>query len=368
MMKCGRCFEYPTLVCLAVVAFGILGCQRNQSTRQTSSSMKLPFQDAVDSLTNGDFPPQHSLLIYQDDQLVLEKYWNGPDLVYGSPRDREFGPDELHGTRSCSKSVVSLLAGIAIGEEILPAVDTPAYKLFLDLALDKQATFTDAHRAITLEHLLKMRAGLEWNQEVHERELEASPDVAAYVWSRPMSPDHRPGEKFNYCSGATALLSRAIGRAYGKDVEKYAAEKLFAPLGIFEWEWLQDQDREPAGHFGLRLRPRDMIKIGRLVLQDGKWDGEQVVPASYMRALSNHDGRTQKYGYQWWLREFRVGKQVAPAIVAHGRGGQAIFVFPDQNSVAVLTAGHYNDNDAAAAGTTFVATKILPELMSRHAE
>ena len=146
----------------------------------------------------------------------------------------KFGPDELHGTRSCSKSVVSLLVGIAIGEGLLPAIDTPAYKLFPNLELEKQPTWTEAHRAITLEHLLTMRAGLEWDHATNERELEASPNVAAYVWSRPMSDT--PGEKFNYNSGATGLLSRAIGRAFGKDVEQYAAERLFGPLGITKWE------------------------------------------------------------------------------------------------------------------------------------
>lgn len=365
-MKRHNCLQSFTPICATILAVCIFGCGRKQ-TEQTATNPKPSFEDAIVSLANNEFPPQHSLLIYQNDELAFENYWSGPDLVYGRPQYREFGPDELHGTRSCSKSVVSLLVGIAIGEELLPAVDTPAYKLFPDLELDKKPTFTDAHRTITLEHLLTMRAGLEWKHETHERELEGSADVAAYVWSRPMSDDP-PGEKFNYNSGATALLSRAIGRAFGKDIEQYAAEKLFAPLGITKWEWLQDQDREPAGHYGLRLRPRDMVKIGRVVLQQGKWDGKQIVPASYIHDLSNHRGRTRKYGYQWWLEEVRVGEQVATAIAAHGRGGQTIFVLPDQNAVAVLTAGHYDDNHAAGAGTSFLKKKVLPELMSRGAE
>ena len=360
------CLRSVTPIFVAIIAV-CAACDRTQTTEQTAPFAKPPFQNAVDALENGEFPPQHSLLIFQDNELALEKYWNGPDLVYGKQQDRQFGPDELHGTRSCSKSVVSLLVGIAIGEGLLPAVDTPAYKLFRDLESDEKGTFTEAHRTITLEHLLTMRAGIQWKHETHEPELEGAADVAAYVWSRPMSND-APGEKFNYNSGATALLSRAVGRAFGKNIEKYAAEKLFGPLGIKKWEWLQDQDREPAGHFGLRLRPRDMVKIGRLVLQQGKWDGKQVVPASYIDDLSNHHSRTRKYGYQWWLGEVRVREQVATTIAAHGRGGQTIFVLPDQNAVAVLTAGHYNDNDAAGAGTSFLKKKVLPELMSRAAK
>lgn len=316
------------------------------------------------------YPPQHALLIFQNGELLLEQYWRGEDLVYGEKQDRDFGPDDLHGTRSCSKSVVGLLVGIAVHECLLPSLDTPAFALFPDLKLETRETFTDTHRTITLKHLLTMTDGLDWQQHEskdhvnNESKLEGSTDAAAYVWSQ--SIKRVPGETFNYNSGATALLARAVKRASGKNIEEYAAEELFRPLQIKNWEWLKDSDGEPAAHFGLRLTPRDMAKIGQLVLQNGKWKGQQVVPNSWIIAMSDHKNRTRRYGYQWWLEEFPVGDRIAEAVVAYGKGGQTIFVLPQQRAVVVLTAGHYDDSKAAGARNALLKDRILPELMARQ--
>ncbi|MEM7385608.1 MAG: serine hydrolase [Verrucomicrobiota bacterium] len=365
-------FRIPGAIAFLIIQSARLGAYGNDQTKQQSANgSRTPFQDAVDALTRGDYPAQHALLIFQADALALEQYWDGPDLVYGEKKNRIFGPDSLHGTRSCSKSVFGLVADIAVDEGLLPEVGTPAHKLFPDLKLHQQPTFTEAHRAITLEHLLDMKVGMDWQQHQspdhpnNEAELEQATNGAAYVWSQPMKST--PGKRFNYHSGATALLARAITRATGGDFEKYTAEKLFTPLGIKKWEWLRDNDREVGAHFGLRLRPRDMVKIGRLVLQDGKWDGQQIVPRSWIEAMSDHRNRTRKYRYQWWLKSFELGEQKAESIVAYGKGGQTIYVLPDQEAIVVLTAGHYDNHEAAGKRDSFLQEVILPELLrARH--
>ena len=353
-----------TLICACVPSYGQTG------GGPASAAPATAFQTTLNALASGNYPPQHSLLIYQHGELLLERYWAGDDLVYGKKHNRDFGPNDLHGTRSCTKSVVGLLIGIAIHEKLLPSLDTAAFQLFPDLDLESQPSFTESHRKITLAHLLTMTDGLDWQQYEttdhvnNESELEGSANAAAYVWSQPMK--RVPGETFNYNSGSTALLARAVRRAAGKNIEQYAAESLFRPLQIERWEWLKDSDGEPAAHFGLRLTPRSMAKIGQLVLQKGKWKGKQVVPESWINSMSDHHNRTRRYGYQWWLEEFPVGTRIAEGVVAYGRGGQTIFVLPQQRAVVVLTAGHYDDNKAAGARNALLKDQILPELMVRQ--
>ena len=189
------------------------------------------FKAALDALERAEFATQHALLVYQNDELELERYWPG----VGRLGKQDFGPNVLHDLRSCSKSVVGLLVGVAIKEGALPAVTTPAHTLYPKQVVSK------AHRAITLEHLLHMTDGLAWDQNTSEerkndeRQLESSVDSISYIWSRPMA--RKPGAKFHYNSGATALLAGAIQRKSGMNIERYAAEKLFEPLGIKKWDW-----------------------------------------------------------------------------------------------------------------------------------
>ena len=340
----------------------ILVLQRIATAQQSTA----PFDTALHLLESGKAPPQHSILIFQDGKMLLERYWDGPDLVYGRPKDRKFGPDDLHDLRSCSKSAVSLLVGIAIEEGLLPSVDTPAYKLFPDLKLDDKMSFTDLHRKISVSHLLNMTAGLEWQQYKsddhvnNEAKLEGSRDAAAYVWAQPMST--KPGEKFNYNSGLTGLLGRAIKRRSGKSLEQYAKQKLFEPLGITKWEWLSDSDGDTAAHFGLRLTPPDMLKIGQLVLRQGEWEGQQLVPKSWIQDTSDHKDGSRRYRNQWWLESFKVNDRIFRVVAAHGKGGQRILVVPELNAVVVGTAGHYEDNRLVDKSNEFFDEHVLPKL------
>ncbi len=321
---------------------------------------EIRFQAALEALENGDCAPQHALLIYQNNQLELERYWPGE----GRLGKQEFGPDTLHDLRSCSKSVVGLLVGMAVDDGTLPPPTTPAHLLF------PKQTVSEAHRSITLSHLLHMTDGLLWDQNTHdeskndERQLETSLDPIGYIWSRPMV--RVPGAKFHYNSGATALLAGAIQRKSGLTIDRYAAKKLFGPLGIEKWDWLVDADLQPGAHYGLRLAPPDMVKIGRLVLQEGQWKDRQLVPKDWIRAMSNlHQKPEHRYGYQWWLDRFALGERVIQVTSAYGKGGQKIFVIPEAHAVVVFTAGHFNDNKAAGSSNKLFKEHILPALFAR---
>ena len=352
------------VITFAVFSFFILSAVSHEACSQ---ELKRALNHAIKSTENGDFARQHSILILKDGKLVVERYWPGQDGWRGQ---RDFDENSIHDLRSCTKSVVGLLVGIAIDEKLIPAdLTVRAHTLFPDKQLDQSGALSEAHQAITLEHLLNMTDGLDWQQhesENHannEAEMEGSSDSVDYVWSQPMK--HPPGKEFNYNSGATVLLAGAIKRAAGKDIEQYAAEKLFKPLDITEWEWMRNNDKEPGAHYGLRLTSRDMLKIGRLILQKGKWNGAHLVPERWIEATIDHRNGSRQYSNQWWLENFWVGdkkdRQVR-AVVAYGKGGQDIFVLPEHNAVAVFTAGHYDDGQASGDSIRFFKRRIIPLL------
>ncbi|MBQ5945922.1 serine hydrolase [Massilia sp. ST3] len=295
----------------------------------------------------------HGLVIQRHGELVAERYRSGKDRsVYSLfARSVDFDAHTRHDLRSVSKSVTSLLWGIAQAEHKTPPLDARVLDLFPELAELRR----DGREAITVGHLLSMSSGLEW-KEPYQYGL-GNDELALYwrasqekaVLSRPML--HPPGARFQYSGGATAVLARLLERGVGMPLPEYARTRLFAPLGITDWEWMQDLRGRPLAFAGLRMRPRDLARIGQLVLQRGEWNGRQLVPAAWIDdALRPHaeigDGR--QYGYQWWLGATPPlgGEQRWAA--AYGNGGQRLFVAPGLDLVVVITAGMYNEDAGVA--------------------
>jgi CubicO group peptidase (beta-lactamase class C family) len=303
---------------------------------------------ALRDATQGDVNI-HGIVVERHGRLVAEIYRRGKDRPMGNlfTREVEFGPTELHDMRSISKSVVSLLVGIAIGEGRIAGVATPV----LDFYPRDQDLRTPARSAITIEHLLTMSSGLAWREELTTYGTRANDETHLlwawspyrYVLDRPMSAS--PGERFNYSGGDNTLLADILTRATGKDLRELARTELFTPLGIESWEWVADIYGRPVPFAGLRLRPRDLAKVGRMMLDHGQWRGRQVVPASWVAAsLAAHipTGDGSQYGYQWWVGSVqRRGKAIAWS-AAIGNGGQRLYLLPDLDMAVVVTAGEYN--------------------------
>lgn len=293
----------------------------------------------------------HSVVIERHGHLVAEVYRKGKDKsVYSLfASNRDFGPTVLHDTRSVGKSVVSLLIGIAahqgkIGDLSTPAIDF--YPEFSDWA-------TPERKAIRLADLLTMSSGLAWSEggdgpdDEHRLYWKWSP--CRYVLSRPIVAS--PGSKWNYNSGSTAVLADILARATQTPLKDFAQKELFGPLGISEWEWTADLHGRPMAFTGLRMRPRDMAKIGRLVLNRGQWQGQQIVPADWIAASMQPRLDTGiadfQYGYQWWLGPVDWHGRKLRWSAAFGNGGQRIFVVPDLDMTVVITAGAYGDPQIA---------------------
>ena len=223
------------------------------------------------AVARGEFPGLHALLILRHGRPAAECYFEGRDAVWGKDLGTvQHGAGKLHDLRSVTKSVVGLLYGIARSDGIVPPSSARLMGLY--------PQFDDGdplRRRITIGHVLSMRLGLTWNEGTDydspansEIQMEAAPDRIRYVLTRPMAEP--PGSTWVYCGGATALLADLIARGSGLDLEAYARTKLFAPLGITDLDWVRGADGTPVGSSGLRLLPRDLARIGQMVLDRGR--------------------------------------------------------------------------------------------------
>lgn len=293
----------------------------------------------------------HAVLVMRAGKLVLERYYEGADHNGIQPLGLvRFGAGTLHDLRSITKSVVSLLYGIALERGRVPPIDAPLYAQFSeypDLAADP------ARQAILVEHALTMSIGLEWNElrvsyadpANNEVMRERSPEPLRFVLERPVVDP--PGRRFSYNGGCTTLLGRLIERGTGKPLADFASETLFGPLGITSFTWRRSLDGTHSAAGGLRLRLRDLARFGELMLGRGQWNGQRLVPeawidASVTPALSTGDGL--QYGRQWWMGETPVPAFTGAQrwYAGMGNGGQRLLVMPSAQLCCVIYAGNYS--------------------------
>jgi CubicO group peptidase (beta-lactamase class C family) len=290
----------------------------------------------------------HAVLVARGGKLVFERYLRGTDEIYDRPvENAAFDADMLHDMKSVSKSVVSLAFGIAIDRGLIRSVDEPIFSFFPELS-DLR---TPEKNGLRLLHALTMSMGLKWveatpstgNDNNDEARMHVSADQCRYVLGLPSTA--APGQEFFYNTGALALLSAIMRKATGRPLDEFSRENLFEPLGITRVDWRRYHGDTDAGG-GLRMLPRDMAKIGQLVLAGGRWNGRQVVSKAWIDAsLTPRIEATGRYfyGYLWWLgRSLHNGREVHWA-AALGRGGQSIRIVPDLDLVVVVTAGYYQD-------------------------
>lgn len=297
----------------------------------------------IDSGLN--MPNVHAVLIEHSGQLVFERYWAGEDGELGYV---EHGPKTLHDIRSISKSVTSLLLGIALGASAENELSRSITEFFPD-----RKGFGEGVEAITLQHVLTMTAGLSWNETIVPYtsnndyvRLFASADPVGYVLNKEIR--NIPGSRWNYNSGLTDVIAGVIENLTGKSLDDFANEVLFGPLNIIDYEWWRPpawpSDNFPSASAGLRMRARDLAKIASLTLHDGKWRGRQIVPEAWITASTTRQfdipsGRYD-YGYFWFPGKLISGQFV---IQASGWGDQQIYVLPEIGLAITIFAGNYED-------------------------
>jgi CubicO group peptidase (beta-lactamase class C family) len=267
-------------------------------------------------------PGLFSVLVARHGRIVFERYY------HGAGRALEWN------LFSVTKSVVSTLVGIALHDGRLHSLDQHV----VDFFPDKVSAVADPRvRSITLRDLLTMTSGY------RERHVAASDDWVTTGLNRPLASD--PGTTFSYDSPSAHLVGAVVAKATGVPLATYAQRKLFGPLGIKPAGWETDGRGHQIGSTGLLLRARDLVRFGQLYLQDGRWHGRQIVPASWVRASTAKQVSVPggyAYGYLWW-RDTRL----RGAYEAVGYGGQLVAVFPRRGLVVVMT-GNDEGIDRAA--------------------
>jgi CubicO group peptidase (beta-lactamase class C family) len=313
-----------------------------------------------------------SVLIVKNGKLVVEEYFpRGKD----DRREQAFRRVTPHEQTSATKSVTSILVGIAIDRKLIKDVDEKISTLLPEYA---DVLAASDKGKIRLKDLLTMQAGLSWDEWTlpytdarndHIRMLR-SDDPIRYVLEQPVVAP--AGTKFVYSSGISIVLGKIIAKASGQRVDKFAEQNLFEPLGISDFYWSKYPDEIVQTGGGLFLRPRDMAKLGQLFLNGGQWKGKQILSEKWVEESTKgwvgateipKAARADGYGYHWWVSSFKVGDQVVNSFSARGRGGQFILVLPKQQVVAVFTSPV--DNASMFQPLDMVQKYILPAAVQK---
>lgn len=279
----------------------------------------------------------HSTLLVKDGHLVIEEYFNGQEAA------------KPHDMRSVSKSIRSLLLGIAIDKGYIDSIDDPIANYLGPLQAEKN--LDPRKKDITIRHLITMSAGWDcndWDQSSKGQEdrVYRKSNWLQYTLDLPMIND--PGTVSNYCSMGVILMTEIISQATGMSIDVFAQKYLFNPLGISNVQW-NHTNNKPVIDSGKRLymTSRDLAKIGLLVLQNGQWNGQEIVSQEWIEASTSPKTKITNldYGFLWWQIPFQHAGITYKSIVATGNGGQYIMIIPELNLVAAFTGSAYNSEE-----------------------
>ena len=297
------------------------------------------------AVRSGDFKKIGSVVIARHGKLVYEAYFDGDAST-------------LRDTRSATKSITDILVGIAIDEKKLSGANARVLALLPEHA--KRMQNPDPRKdKITVEDFLTMSSPLEcddWNDASrgNEERMYLVEDWAQFILDLPIRGQMHLGEQidpppygryFSYCTGGAFTLSEVLQKATGVRTDHYAQEKLFAPLGIHDEEWVYSPLNIPQTGGGLRLSSLDLLKIAQLYLNGGSWQGRRMVDEAWVRASTQPHARIDQeteYGYLWWLKSFKSGGKSYPAFFMTGNGGNKVLAFPGMDLAVVVTSTNYN--------------------------
>jgi len=262
-----------------------------------------------------------------------------------------------------------LLLGIAIDKGLIGDTSDPALGYLTKAYPDLRPSAPSLDK-ITLAHLLTMSSGLECDDrdrksKGQEDRMYRKKDWVRYFFELPsVNP---PGAISHYCTGGVVALGRVIAEASGLTVPEFARRHLFGPLSFKGERWsLFDRDRQTDTGGHLYLRPRDLAKIGQLVLQQGQWRGEQLVSAEWLQRSTREQTRIdggRAYGYLWWIGGAQTKDQNFNFIFSSGNGGQFLFILPHPELVVVFTGGNYN-SPKAGLPIQLLGNYVVPSILS----
>lgn len=319
------------------------GWRRAAPEAENASTEALAAMDTA--VRAGTFQQITSVLISRNGRLIHEAYFD------------DGGAEARRNTRSATKTVTAMLAGAAIARGDIESIATPVAPLIQSWGpFDNPDPRKDA---ITVEDLLTMSSLLECDDDNsfsrgNEERMYLIENWVAFAFDLPVRgfpawaprPEASPyGRAFSYCTAGVTTLGAAIQTATGQPLQTFAHEVLFAPLGIEGEEWQFSPLGLAQGGGGLGLKSRDLLKLGQILLDGGRWNGAQVLPESFVTAMTSPHAsvgdQRGDYGYLTWLPTYTVGERPLKAWAMAGTGGNKVVVVPELNAVVVVTTTNY---------------------------
>jgi len=322
-------------------------------------------EKAINDIGRGKYNEVHSMLIYKDGKLVVEEYFEGHKYQWDAPNyygdlvtwDRSM----LHVLQSVTKSITSTCIGIAIDNGFIQSVDQSIF----DYLPEYQHLNTDSKENITIEHLLTMTSGLKWDEWGASNTSVENDAIGLWFYDKgpinfvlERSLVYEPGTRFTYNGGGMDVLGEIIKNATKMDFDEFLENYLLEPLGIDYFDWY---DQFENGVFdaasGLKITPRDTVKIGVTFLNNGVWNGKQIISEQWVKkSATSYPGNTGikvpgtdsgrvGYSYSWWTKQYSNSDKKINMFWAGGYGGQRIMVFPEINSVVVFTGGNWTSKE-----------------------
>jgi CubicO group peptidase (beta-lactamase class C family) len=327
------------------------------------------FDRLMADIFDGEYKDIHSIVVVKNGNLVFEEYFSGNHR------------NNLHVMASATKSVTSILVGIALDKKMIANVNRKTYELLPDY---KGTKWIDERYEISLKNLLTMTAGIDWlgsdsNIPLSDPRNDASRlyhsyDPIKYTLEKQLI--EQPGSRYNYSTGVSTVLGEIIKEASGLKPDEFAAKFLFDPLRIQDHKWFIYPNGTIDTGGGLFLRSRDMAKIGYMMLKKGRWNGKQIVSEEWVKestiAHVRKNGKVtmgSEYGYQWHYGELSIGNQNIESFFAQGLGGQYIFIIPSIDMVVVCTFQHPESTgylDANLIFSKYIIPSVLPQSKSQN--
>lgn len=325
------------------------------------------------ALLAGDYPNIHSVLIFRHGKLVYENYFTGEDenRETGSLGVVKHNRENLHDIRSISKSVVALAVLRAHSMGKIKNLDQPIAGFFPEYS----SYFVGEKRRITIKHLLTMSSGIEWNEHVpytdpanSSVQLRRSTNRIEFILSQKMAD--KPGAVYNYSGACAQLLAEIVNKATAMRIDRFTEKFLFKPLGISKFEWMENSTGYLSASGGLRLRSRDVAKLGLLVMNRGKWGGKQIIPQKLIndavtpkiKVSEDADGWKTNYGYQMFLLTFPEHGKTYSLVEFTGNGGQKVLIDRDTDLMVVISAGNYDRSGLTKSSFDVLLDIVYPAL------
>src|SRR3984893_7538933 len=323
------------------------------------------FEQIAPAILAGSYKKITSVLVARDDRVLYEKYFD------------EGGAEALRNTRSATKTVTGMLVGAAVDRGMLRA-ESAVLPFFADRL--PVANPDPRKERITVEDFLTMSSLLECDDENefsrgNEERMYLVEDWVRFTLDLPikgfpdwqLKPEQSPyGRAWSYCTAGATTLGPLLERATRQSVPDFAQAALFKPLGIESVKWQYQPLGSAMTGGGLQLRSRDLLKLGQLYLNGGRWQGRQVISEAWVRrSVSPHANAREDtdYGYLWWLQTFHVNGRSIPTYGMYGTGGNKLYILPDQGIVAVVTTTNFKVPGAGALTDNLFTSLIVPAVL-----